>query len=183
MYACVYVCECVNACTCTWMQLCTCAYVAGCLCTCVRCACSALCNTAAVDVFLSPLLSGANVYSYLFAHAPSWGIPLLGAYHASEIDFVYSNIDIRPNPTPSEYDLASSMTTYWTQFGNHADPNVPNLASLRASSSQHLPAPANFPVWPSYTVATNYTRLVLNLTSYTVQNIEQQQCAFWSTLY
>ena len=66
--------------------------------------------------------SGSAAFTYYFGHvtAPGrqWG---LGAFHASEIPFVFGNYTWAA-VTGAERDLGASMQTYWTQFATDGAP-------------------------------------------------------------
>jgi para-nitrobenzyl esterase len=57
----------------------------------------------------------------------------LGAFHGSEIPFVFGNL---ANPTPQERALSDAMMAYWTNFAKFSDPNGGTL-----------------PLWPAYTLS------------------------------
>ncbi|HEX4169950.1 MAG TPA: carboxylesterase/lipase family protein [Bryobacteraceae bacterium] len=51
-----------------------------------------------------------------------------GAYHSSEIEFVFSNLRYKKLPwRPKDYKLSEQMSTYWTNFAKTGDPNDQNL--------------------------------------------------------
>eukprot|EP00295_Goniomonas_pacifica_P015684 CAMPEP_0175865176 /NCGR_PEP_ID=MMETSP0107_2-20121207/33504_1 /TAXON_ID=195067 ORGANISM="Goniomonas pacifica, Strain CCMP1869" /NCGR_SAMPLE_ID=MMETSP0107_2 /ASSEMBLY_ACC=CAM_ASM_000203 /LENGTH=107 /DNA_ID=CAMNT_0017182555 /DNA_START=30 /DNA_END=350 /DNA_ORIENTATION=- len=66
------------------------------------------------------------VYSYIFAHRPSWaGSAVEGAYHSSEIEFVFSTVGIHPTATSDEMALGRNMTHAWAQFAKTSSFGVP----------------------------------------------------------
>ncbi len=95
-------------------------------------------------------------YAYEFAdeNAPpaqsDFGPPLsypltfpLGAYHASEVQYLFKGFDLfgLPIPTPlapSQTHLSKDMLLYWTQFAKTGNPNI-----------------SPKPVWPAYNVSTD----------------------------
>eukprot|EP00823_Brevimastigomonas_motovehiculus_P004286 TRINITY_DN2799_c0_g1_i1.p1 TRINITY_DN2799_c0_g1~~TRINITY_DN2799_c0_g1_i1.p1 ORF type:complete len:548 (-),score=69.52 TRINITY_DN2799_c0_g1_i1:349-1992(-) len=113
-----------------------------------------------------------DVYGYVFAHVPSWvkaKTPWLGAYHATELEFVFSTLTISgKNHTIEEEQLAREMTDYWTAFIRNGDPNL---------QGQTPPS-----TWPLYS-STQQARLFLD-SQYAVQTMyEDHQCAFWKKMY
>lgn len=64
-------------------------------------------------------------FLYYFSHRPSGPVgERLGAYHASEISFVFDNLERRQvPPTEAERQLAGQMSAYWVNFAKGADPN------------------------------------------------------------
>ncbi len=71
------------------------------------------------------------MYRYEFDDAP----PTLpeqgesrGAYHSSEIEFVFGNLASKKLPwKPADYKLSELMSTYWTNFAKGGNPNGPDL--------------------------------------------------------
>jgi len=113
--------------------------------------------------------SGIN-FAYLFTHVPAWSIPVLpnrGAFHSSEIPFVFSTLALAYSATQSETYLSNQMTQLWTNFGSTGNPNLPRNISQ---------------IWPSYT-ASNGTRIVLDTTLSTTSNWKKLECQFWDTIY
>jgi para-nitrobenzyl esterase len=89
---------------------------------------------------------GAPAYMYLFTRAGEDSLARrLGAYHSSEITFVFG----RPAPlnkvaghAPYDATLADAMSDYWVAFAGAGDPNTP-------------PAAGKWPRWPRYDPSTD----------------------------
>ena len=74
----------------------------------------------------------ANAYLYQFSRVPPpWRV--LGAFHSSEIPFVFGNLDPKLRFEQKDRDLSATMTAYWVQFAKTGDPNSPTR-----------------PKWPAY---------------------------------
>ena len=97
---------------------------------------------AAVDQAKRKLaLGAAPAYLYLFA----WRTPMLvgrpGAFHSSEIAFVFDNADRCVNLTggrPEALELSTNMSRAWVQFARHGDPSHPGLPAWPAVSPGKL---------------------------------------------
>src|SRR5579875_485186 len=62
--------------------------------------------------------------------------PTRGAYHSSEIEYVFETLASKPYPwRPEDWKLSDMISSYWTNFAKTGNPN-----------GEHLPH------WPQYTV-------------------------------
>ncbi len=68
---------------------------------------------------------GSPVYRYLFAHVP--GGNKLGAFHGSEIAYVFGTLGTRQPPTDDEVRLSERMQSAWVRFAQTGDPNGQGL--------------------------------------------------------
>jgi para-nitrobenzyl esterase len=84
--------------------------------------------------------SGHPTYQYQFNRGVP-GHPEIGAIHASEVTYVFGNLDeprpYRPNYEDADQAISKAMQDYWTNFAKTGDPN-----------SSWLPA------WPQYQTTT-----------------------------
>ena len=64
----------------------------------------------------------SKAYLYQFTRvAPPWRF--LGAFHASEIPYVFGNLDPKLSFAPRDRELSRTMMGYWVQFARSGDPN------------------------------------------------------------
>eukprot|EP01088_Endostelium_zonatum_P006598 TRINITY_DN1872_c0_g1_i1.p1 TRINITY_DN1872_c0_g1~~TRINITY_DN1872_c0_g1_i1.p1 ORF type:complete len:530 (-),score=80.04 TRINITY_DN1872_c0_g1_i1:67-1656(-) len=109
-----------------------------------------------------------NTYSYLFMHQPSWfNHNIYGVAHASEIEFVFSTVDIHPGYTRQEVALANGMTRHWVHFAKSGNPNY-------VGQQVH---------WPRFEGENAWSRMGLQERNHVVRGYEVEQCAFWRQAY
>lgn len=78
--------------------------------------------------------SSSSFYQYYWTHAPPGQSS--GAYHMSEINYVFNNLYGTDSPwTDEDYEIADMMSSYWANFVKYLDPNGDGLAEWPASSA------------------------------------------------
>jgi para-nitrobenzyl esterase len=109
--------------------------------------------------------AGVPTFRYDFAHALNVGFPALGAFHASELPFVFGN-PLQPQAplAPEDLPVAKQVMAYWGSMATHGDPNA-----------------AGQPAWPRYD-ATNETQLVIDVTASTESAFKKAKCNFWDSV-
>jgi len=85
----------------------------------------------------------------------------LGAFHGSEIPFVFGN---SANPTLQERALSDVIMTYWTNFAQSGDPNDGRL-----------------PTWPAYTLSEDL-HLQFDVPIKADRELRKPYCDFWDRL-
>src|SRR5262249_13886854 len=71
---------------------------------------------------------GERAFLYWFSHvAPHPEAARLGAYHASEIAYVFGNLLRNWSYTPIDRRAADMMSSYWANFAKNGDPNGAGL--------------------------------------------------------
>ncbi len=64
-----------------------------------------------------------RAYRYYFSRVPSGRGERLGAFHGSELAYVFGNFPYRINYQDLDRQLAETIETYWTNFARGGDPN------------------------------------------------------------
>jgi para-nitrobenzyl esterase len=88
--------------------------------------------------------SGIPTYQYQFSRGVP-GHPEIGAEHASEVVYVFGNLDEqhpgRPNYQDEDYAISKAMQTYWTNFAKTGTPDgsgLPHWPRYDATSRKFL---------------------------------------------
>lgn len=103
-----------------------------------------------------------KTFLYHFTYVTRVGAQLnLGAFHGSEISFVFGNL---ANPTPQERALSDAIMGYWTNFAKTGDPNDGVL-----------------PTWPAYTLSED-PHLQLDISIKAARELRKKYCDFFDTL-
>lgn len=109
--------------------------------------------------------AGVPTFRYDFAHAIDLGIPELGAFHASELPFVFGN-PLQPEAplTTRDRPVVARTMAYWGAMARHGAP---------AAEGQLA--------WPPYDSASE-TQLIIDATASTVSAFKKAKCDFWDRL-
>jgi para-nitrobenzyl esterase len=99
----------------------------------------------------------APLYHYSFDFAPS----PLGAAHAAEIAFVFSNATANPNARPGAKAVEDAMSEAWLAFARTGNPNHPGM-----------------PAWPTYDTNTRAV-MVFNATTTVVNDPRSAERRIW----
>jgi para-nitrobenzyl esterase len=79
------------------------------------------------------------VYVYLYDHTePGPDSTRYGAFHSSEIPYVFDTLDKSPERgfTDKDRSISAAMSAYWLNFVKSGDPNGPDLAKWPAFNAQ-----------------------------------------------
>ncbi len=83
----------------------------------------------------------APAFLYFFTRVPP-GPPKIGAYHASEIAYVFGNLGTRRAWEDADHKLSDAMSSYWANFATSGNPNDGPYAK-------------GLPKWPTYSPASD----------------------------
>jgi para-nitrobenzyl esterase len=72
-----------------------------------------------------------KVYTYYFDRAIPWPEhPEFGAFHTSEVPYVFGNLELTRHPfEPIDQKVSDAVSSYWMNFAASADPNGKSLAN------------------------------------------------------
>ncbi len=73
--------------------------------------------------------AGAPTFLYHFARVPPSRTQTIGAFHASELAFVFDNHAAFGKVSPADRALTEAIVRYWTNFAKTGDPNGEGLAA------------------------------------------------------
>jgi para-nitrobenzyl esterase len=78
-----------------------------------------------------------RIYTYFFDRVLPWPAhPEFGAFHTSDVPYVFGTIDRLDRPwEPIDRKLSDSVSSYWTNFARRGDPNGEAVAEWPAYSS------------------------------------------------
>jgi para-nitrobenzyl esterase len=112
-------------------------------------------------------MSGTPTFRYDFDHAITFPIPNLGAFHGSELMFVFGNklaglVSLQAEELP----LSNEMMGYWGSMAAHGTPNSGDGGAF---------------VWPPYELTTE-PEILLDLTLSTETELKKAQCDFWDSI-
>jgi para-nitrobenzyl esterase len=70
-----------------------------------------------------------RIYTYFFDHPIPWPAhPEFGAFHTSEVPYIFETIKLLDRPwEPADFRLSEMMASYWSNFAKTGDPNAPGL--------------------------------------------------------
>jgi len=96
--------------------------------------------------------AGIPTYQYQFSRGVP-GHPEFGAIHASEVWYVFGNLDqqrpMKPNYEPADYAISKTMQAYWANFAKTGSPNgagLPLWPKYQADTRKYLEFTDNGPV-------------------------------------
>jgi para-nitrobenzyl esterase len=112
------------------------------------------------------------VFRYSYVHVPenaSAQLKAVGAYHGSELPFVFGNVYIGTaagpyTPGPGDLSVVDAFAGYWSRLAASGDPNGEGAVS-----------------WPRYDAATD-PYLVIDAPANAQTGLRTKQCDFWDSL-
>lgn len=120
------------------------------------------------------------VFLYFWTHVTSGVPPYLGAYHGTELPYVFNDpkgtykwLDF--NPTQDELHLQDAAVTFWTRFGMTG---TPNSAGGVHANKHEAAAKQGLLEWPVYARDTD-KNIEMNWPLATQANLKQQRCDMW----
>ena len=104
-----------------------------------------------------------DTYLYRFSFVPPNSLfPGMGAFHGSELAYVFSNPWTATPFADAEKALSLSMIGYWGRFADSSDPNGDDAI-----------------LWPKYLTDTDL-HLILDTEISTGTGLNKDKCDFWS---
>jgi len=115
-------------------------------------------------------------YLYYFSHVPPGPTAeRYGAYHASEITYVFANLDKVKRPIEeADTKIADAMSSYWVNFAKTGDPNGPGLPKWPAYRAKDEVWMEFGPTEPKTRVELNKAKLDVMDKWYAAQRAKQQ---------
>lgn len=85
----------------------------------------------------SQVKRSGKVYTYYFDRAIPWPEhPEFGAFHTSEVPYVFGNLELTRHPFESvDQKVSDAVSSYWVNFAASGDPNGTSLANWPAHSA------------------------------------------------
>jgi para-nitrobenzyl esterase len=77
----------------------------------------------------SQITRSGTVYTYYFDHPIPWPAhPEFGAFHTSEVPYIFQTLKLLERPwTSVDWKLSETMSSYWSNFAKTGDPNGPGV--------------------------------------------------------
>jgi para-nitrobenzyl esterase len=109
---------------------------------------------------------GGTVYTYYFDRAIPWPEhPEFGAFHTSEVPYVFHNLDLLDRPwEPVDHTIADQVSSYWVNFATTGSPNG-----------------ADLPTWPSYSERPDRI-MALGVDMEPIPLASPDKVAFWKSI-
>jgi len=83
-----------------------------------------------IDVWCAEQVKrSGRIYTYFFDHPIPWPAhPEFGAFHTSEVPYIFETIKLLDRPwEPADFKLSEMMASYWSNFAKTGDPNASSL--------------------------------------------------------
>jgi len=83
-----------------------------------------------IDVWcVEQVKRSGRIYTYFFDHAIPWPAhPEFGAFHTSEVPYIFETIKLLDRPwQPADFSLSEMMASFWSNFAKTGDPNATGL--------------------------------------------------------